>query len=127
MMAELTHLSGLVGRRVLIVEDEFILAMDLQAILEEQGCNVLALARNVSQALMLLDENDPELVTLDLNLNGQSSAPVARVLKEKGIPFVVISGNDAKAAKSADYDDAPYLTKPLYAEKLIEVLGDLCK
>ncbi|WYK05097.1 response regulator [Cereibacter sphaeroides f. sp. denitrificans] len=69
------------GLRVLVVEDEFLIAIDLQLMLEDVGCTVLGPVGTVDDALRILDETRPDVVSLDLNLRGESSVPVAEKLR----------------------------------------------
>ena len=68
------------GRRILVVEDEFRLAMELEALLERHGCLVLGPVPTVDRALAMLDGEPPELVLLDVNLKGERATPVAAAL-----------------------------------------------
>ncbi len=79
------------GLRVLIVEDEFIIALDLWGILADLGCVVLGPAPDVPEALRILDADPPDATLLDLNLNGTRATPVAEALAARGIPFVIVS------------------------------------
>ncbi|WP_410218889.1 response regulator [Paracoccus sp. (in: a-proteobacteria)] len=80
---------------ILIVEDEPIIAMDLQFIFEDRGYAVLGPAGSVDMALRLLDQASPDVAVLDANLCGHSVAPVAERLRSLGIPFVVSSAYNA--------------------------------
>jgi len=76
------------GVVVLLVEDDFIVAFDLQTALEEQGARVLGPAATLSQARELLAGNDPQVAVLDVNLNGEFVFPLADDLLERNVPFV---------------------------------------
>jgi DNA-binding response OmpR family regulator len=84
------------GRRVLVVEDEMLLAMEFDTVLRGQGCIVLGPVATVGRALTLIDEATPEAppdaAILDLNLRGHSSLPVAAALNGRKVPFLVVSG-----------------------------------
>ena len=84
--------AALAGHRVLVVEDEALVAMELADILEHVGCTTIGPAATVAQALALLDGRRPDAALLDLNLNGESGARVAIALNDRGVPFVVVSG-----------------------------------
>src|SRR5574341_760011 len=86
------------GQRILIVEDEWLVAIELQALLEQQGGVVLGPVNTVARALRLLDHERPDVALLDLNLNGQRSTPVASALSVQGVPFVVVTGYGAAAS-----------------------------
>lgn len=88
------------GKTILIVEDEYLIALDLQDMLEAQGWRVLGPAPTVKAALRLLDDELPSVALLDVNLFGQSVAPVAIVLKAKAVPFAVASAYDSPGEMS---------------------------
>lgn len=73
---------------VLVVEDEFLIAMNLQAILEESGYRVVGPAASVEQALQLLTLDLPDAAVLDVSLRGEIVTPVAAALRHAEVPFV---------------------------------------
>ncbi len=87
-----TLTNGLSGRRILVVEDEVIVAWALEDMLAEMGCAIVGPAARVNQALAMIDDESIDAVVLDLNLNGQMSYPVADVLASRGVPFVFLTG-----------------------------------
>jgi CheY-like chemotaxis protein len=99
------------GVRVLLVEDEAIIAMTAEDMLEELGCTVAATASNLQEAFACVEQHAFDVALLDINLNGQQSLPVAARLQEKGTPFVFTTGYGA-AGSSAEYADVPLVTKP---------------
>lgn len=116
--------SALMGKRVLVIEDEMILAFDIEALLEEQGCDVEAVG-SIPRALDALRNRPPDLATLDMNLNGDASAPLAAALRDAGTPFLVITGySDAIRTDSASRD-APLLKKPFDGKELVRTLTGL--
>lgn len=78
-------------KTVLVVEDEFHIAMDLQAMLEDQGWRVLGPVGSVQDALLLLENELPSVALLDVNLGTEPVTPVAEALRAQGIPFAVAS------------------------------------
>lgn len=99
--------------------------MDLEALLEEQGCKSVEAANGVARALDVLEKRPPDAATLDMNLNGESSAPVAAALQERGIPFVVVTGYGDDCRNDPAYRDAPLLKKPYNSDELIRRLVHL--
>ena len=79
---------------VLVVEDEMIIALDVQMMLEDNGYRVLGPAGSVDGALRLLDDLRPDVAVLDGNLRGRPIIPVARRLRSLEIPFVLSSAYD---------------------------------
>src|SRR4051812_40265470 len=86
---------SLQGLKVLVVEDETIVAMLLEQMLEELGCEVAGVAGQVTLATSLAGSVDADLAILDMNLGGQSVDPVAEALDARGTPFVFASGYGA--------------------------------
>lgn len=105
--------GDLKGRRVLVVEDELLLAMELEGLLSGRGCDVLGPAATVGQALAFLRDQQPEVAVLDVNLKGERVTPVAAVLRERGVPFVLITGYSEPQLSEPELQDAPRLDKPI--------------
>ena len=83
--------AALTGLRVLVVEDEFLVALDLSSILDDLGCIVLGLAATVPEALRLLAADPPDVTLLDINLDGARTTPVALALAADGVPFIAVT------------------------------------
>ncbi|HEX8623220.1 MAG TPA: response regulator [Allosphingosinicella sp.] len=106
---------SLEGVRVLLVEDEPIIAMTAEDMLEELGCVVIAAAATLREALEAVERADFDLVLLDINLNGVESHPVADRLRAAGRPFVFTTGYGRDAARGAPVIAKPYRLKDLEA------------
>ena len=106
--------------RVLIVEDEILVAMDLSDLLEELGFQVVGPAARVEDALGLIDrETGIDVALLDINLAGDRSWPVARELLRRGIGFAFLSGYElGQAGIPEDLREAPVCPKPIELEHL---------
>ena len=104
--------------RVLIVEDDYMIAMDTETLLADAGCEVVGIAGTVPEALRMIAEIGCDGVLLDVNLHHVSSEPVAVELRRRGIPFVVLSGY-RKEQETGAYSGAPHLTKPCKAPVLV--------
>lgn len=115
----------LVGRRVLVVEDEGIVALDMESLLQDHGCTVIGPAATIRRALDLIASEDPDLAVLDLNLKGESALPIASALNERDIPFVVVSGYGRMLSGHPDLKDAPLLDKPVNHQALIRKLTEV--
>jgi CheY-like chemotaxis protein len=99
--------------RVLIVEDEALIAMSLEDLVQGEGCVVVGLAGSVQQALgMIAESENIEFALLDLNLRGQVAYPVADALTAKCIPFVITSGYGSPGIE-ARYAGHETLVKPI--------------
>lgn len=114
--------DALKGRRILIIEDEALLAMDLRFLLEESGCEVVAEIPTLAKALEAVESLDFDAATLDLNLHGKLSQPVAAALAARGVPFVVITGY-SQLMDSFDLRDAPVVGKPIDPAELLAKLN----
>ena len=77
--------------RVLIVEDEVLVAMDLAAVLERHGYVVAGMAGSVTEALALVRKETFDIALLDVNLGGKTAEPVARSLATRAIPFGLVT------------------------------------
>ena len=81
------------GRRVLVVEDESLVAMLLETILEDMGCVPVGPAATVEEGLQMASEGDPvDAALLDVNVAGKQFFPIAEALKARGVPFVFSTG-----------------------------------
>jgi two-component system, response regulator PdtaR len=111
---------------VLVVEDEFLIAMELVGILEEAGCIVIGPAPTIETALTLLERHQPDACVLDVNLRGTRSAPVATALKAQNVPFVLSSAYDqATLDQHAEFDGAANIGKPTSPGLLLTALAGI--
>lgn len=113
LLADQSRDTSLRGLRVLVVEDEFIIAEDLCEEILSWGAEVMGPAACVAGALALLKAGPaPDLAVLDIGLQGETVYPVADVLRSRGIPFIFATGYDA-CAVAAGYAGVPLALKPL--------------
>lgn len=115
--------------KILIVEDQFIEANNLQMILERAGYFVCGIARSVPVALTIVEQEKPDLVLLDIFLQGPlTGIDLAKVLKEKNIAFVYLSANSNKETLEAAKATHPYgfLVKP-FREKDVLVMLEIAR
>ena len=103
--------------RVLIVEDEMLVAMNIEDMLLELGHEVAGLAGRLAPGLALVGEASFDVAMLDVNLAGEQSFPIADLLAEKGIPYLFATGYGAKGVVEA-HRHAPILQKPFRARDL---------
>ena len=111
---------------LLVVEDEFLVALDMEMILAEAGFTVLGPAGSVDEGLELLGGQPPDAALLDNNLNGRSAGPIAAALTQMGVPFAFVTGND-RDGLPADFNGAPMVRKPFDQERLIAMARQLTK
>lgn len=110
--------------RVLVVEDEVIVAMTLEDMLVDLGCSVVGPATRLEEALSLAASADFDAALLDVNLGEQRSDPVADLLRQRGIPFGYITGYGS-AAVDPSRGPQPVLTKPCTAASLAGLMREL--
>lgn len=108
------------GKRILVVEDSVLLAMELEAGLTDAGAIVVGAAAEVDEALALIGE-PIDAAVLDANLNGRSVAPVAAALKQLGVPFIFATGY-AESAEPLGFD-APIVRKPYNVSQVVAALA----
>lgn len=112
---------GLSGCRVLIVEDESVFAMMLEALLRELGCQHVATVARPLDAIPLIEAGGIDVAVLDINLDGQNSYGVASALATHGVPFIFSTGY-SKAASRPEFADRPTLYKPFHTRELEQAL-----
>ena len=118
-------MTGLLsGRRILVVEDEMLVLMNIEMALGDLGCTAISVAATISDALALLDGASFDAALLDVNLQGERSYPVADALAGRGIPFAFSTGYGDHGDR-ADFADRPVLRKPYVRGHLTAVLGAL--
>jgi CheY-like chemotaxis protein len=103
--------------RILVVEDDVLIAMDLEALLESVGCTVLGPVSSESAALELIEDGSPDLALLDINLNGGNAFGIADKLAVKKIPFAFLTGHSEKFVPAA-HSERPVFSKPYQPREL---------
>lgn len=113
-------------KAVLIVEDEFLIAMDLARMIEGFGWTVIGPVGTVRDALRLLDGDLPAVAMLDVNLGRELVTPVAEALKARNVPFVVASAYDKPEVVGGDVlAGVPNVGKPTSQPRLRAALEQL--
>lgn len=121
-MPDQAPVPGLQNRRILIVEDDYILAEDLKRELDVMGAEVLGPVPSVEDALQALKADPaPDAVLLDLNLGGEMAFPVADKLQERGIVCAFITGYGDWSIPSA-YAHIPRFEKPLDPRQIAKTM-----
>jgi CheY-like chemotaxis protein len=111
--------------RVLIVEDEMLVAMTIEDALSDAGFAVSAITGRVPDALALLEGGkNIDAAVMDLNLAGEATGRVADRLKELDIPFLVVTGYGA-AGLPTHHKTTPVITKPFQPEQLVAALKSI--
>lgn len=108
--------------RILVVEDEMMIAFMIEDMLVDLGHEVVALAMRLPEALEAAQRPDIDLAILDVNLDGLRSFPVADILIERAIPFAFATGYGAAGLDEA-YRNRPVLAKPFLSDDLRKLLS----
>lgn len=118
----------LAGKRCLVLDDEFLIALDIQQILENAGAEVTCIS-NADEAVKTLTEGTPfDLAVLDIKMaggGGTNGMTVAALLSERGIPFVFLTGMRANSAEARNFPRAPVVEKPYQADVLLDALRNV--
>ena len=100
------------GARVLVVEDDPLLLLELESILQDAGAEIVACCRNVKDGLMAVEKNGVAAAILDVRIGRTTIAPVARQLAERGTPFLFYTGQVENDPALAEWSDHVVLSKP---------------
>jgi DNA-binding response OmpR family regulator len=114
--------EGLDGVRVLVVEDELALLMDLEITLAEAGAVVVGLCRTLDEALACSDIADFAVAVLDYQLGDETVLPLARRLLGRGVPFVLHTGRAHSDLSMAECWRCPIVEKPAIPRVLISAV-----
>jgi CheY-like chemotaxis protein len=122
MIAALDSPPDVAGLKVLLVEDESLVAMLAQDMLVDAGFDVV-LSMRLKEALEIARTETLDVAVLDINLGaGDTSLPVAEMLDERGIPFMFASGYDLSGLQT-QFKDRPRVQKPYSSEKLMTTIS----
>ena len=117
-------MSDLSGARVLLVEDEAILALSIEDMLLDLGCEIVGPAMSLSQARALAEGERLDAAILDINMGEGLSFDVAATLRKRSVPFCFSTGYGS-AGVTPEYAEVPVLPKPYSAASLRAVLSGL--
>lgn len=113
------------GMRILMVEDEMVVAMALEDLLRLMGCDVVKAGR-LDKALRLAETETLDGALLDINVAGDSVYPVAAELDRRGIPFIFMTGYDADRLEG-EYSGHAALQKPFQDDEMERMMAALFK
>jgi len=119
----MTDQTSLEGMNILAVEDEMLVAMMLEDILDNAGCNAIVVG-HLDQALVLAQERDLDAAILDENLHGMRSYPVANALIARAIPFIFATGYGETSLRDL-YPGRAVIAKPYRDREIIAALTAL--
>jgi CheY-like chemotaxis protein len=111
------------GLSVLLVEDEYLIALDAEQILKGLGVNKVEIVASFNEAEKRAADGRFDLAVLDVNINGQFSFPIATTIGRRGIPFVFASGYELRGRLEPGFDNTVCVTKPYTSDRLKEALS----
>ena len=114
--------ANLAGRRVLVVEDDAMVASLLETTLEEAQCSIVGPIADLAGALAAAADTALDIAVLDINLDGDMVFPVAELLEARGVPFLLLTGY-GDTGLPADKPDWPVCGKPFRLDDLVAALS----
>ena len=112
------------GTRVLLVEDDILLLMELEAILREAGAEIASCCRTVREALAVADSAGVGVAILDVRVGHETITPVARQLASRGTPFIFYTGQVANDPELAEWTGHRILSKPARASAIVAAVAE---
>jgi len=118
---------SLAGCSILVVEDEAMVALEIELALQDMGAEVVGPASRLEEALATITKASAviDAAILDVDLHGRDVFPVAEVLQSQGVPFLFHTGHGSREALQQRFGDVPVCTKPTLTEDLLEVVESL--
>ncbi|MDQ6433592.1 response regulator [Mesorhizobium sp. LHD-90] len=110
------------GLRILVLEDEFLIAMDVEQICRDDGAADVAIARTLEEADAAISSSAFDAAVVDLRLGNVSTIPFAEKLRQDGIPFVFASGYTDLTEIASSFPGASIVGKPYSGEDLVAAL-----
>jgi DNA-binding NtrC family response regulator len=120
-----TASTALRGLSLLVVEDDFLLLSELEAVLREAGAEVVYPCRNVADAAATVDSRALEAAVLDVRIGHNSITPVARKLAQLGTPFLFYTGQIGGDRTMLEWPDRLVISKPASFQKLVHAVAGL--
>ena len=111
------------GCKILIVEDQMLIAMDVEGMLSDRGFANVTVTNSTDEALIFMRGVTPDAAILDINLGRDTSIPVAEELLKRGVPFIFATGYGEGSIIPEALGSAPIVRKPYEAETLIDALS----
>jgi DNA-binding response OmpR family regulator len=117
---------ALAGARLLIVEDDFLLLMDLEEVLLDAGADVQA-SRTIEDALRLAEKDGINAAILDVRIGTHSIVPVARKLADRGTPFLFYTGQLGNDPMMTEWPNCKTISKPALPQVIIKAVAELLR
>jgi DNA-binding response OmpR family regulator len=115
------------GARVLLVEDDFLIGLELTAILADAGAEIVGPVQTVESALALAAEVSFSAAILDIRVGERTAGPVARLLAERGVPFLFYTGQATTDPLRAEWPDCKIMSKPALPLSLVAAVAVLVR
>ena len=119
-----TSTAGLAGARVLLVEDELVVAMLFEEMLADLGCKVVGPISRLDAARQAIADHKVDCALLDINVHGEPVYPLVELLDKRAVPFAFVTGYGAGGVETP-FDKRPVVQKPFMASELKSVLQRL--
>jgi CheY-like chemotaxis protein len=113
------------GRRILVVEDNFLAAEVVRDTLESYGCQVVGPVGRLEDGLRLASAEALDGAVLDINLNGERCFPIAKALLDRGVPFMFLTGYDDAGLIPPELRPTRRVGKPILGHQLITALAEV--
>jgi CheY-like chemotaxis protein len=113
------------GLRILVLEDELVIALELEDLLGRLGCQVIETVPTIERALRAAERGHADVAVLDVNLHGERVTPVAEALREKGVPFVLVTGYGRERLPEAVLQQVPCVRKPVSCERIASAICEV--
>lgn len=116
---------ALAGRSIMLVEDEALVAMDVENALIDAKANVIGPISDIDASVAIARDAHIDAAILDINLNGRDVFPAADLLQARGVPFIFQTGHGQEQDLQDRYPDVPVCQKPMDIQLLLRVLSAL--
>lgn len=114
---------ALEGLRVLLLEDEFLIALDVEQICHDEGCAEVSTFRDLSGVNdALMSDREFDIAIIDVMIGDRMTLPVAQVLQSRGLPFIFATGLSRNEDTFRDFPDVPVVTKPYASHQLVSAM-----
>jgi DNA-binding NtrC family response regulator len=125
LQAALSPRKALKGVRLLVVEDDAILLMELEEILQDAGAEIVGCCRTVKDALASVEADAISAAVLDVRIGSETIAPVARRLGRRGTPFLFYTGQVIDDPALEEWRDCKIVAKPAQAQTIVSAVIDI--
>jgi DNA-binding NtrC family response regulator len=125
LSADMTR--ALAGARLLIVEDNYLLLMDLEEVLRDAGADKVQGCRTIEEALILSEADGISAAILDVRIGEDSIVPVARKLAARGTPFLFYTGQIGSDPMMAEWPNCRTVSKPAQPQMIVKAVAELLR